>query len=194
MNVHTFFAVIASAIAIISYIPYIRDIRAKKTRPHIFSWFVWTLMTAIYFFAQLSGGEGVGVLASGFTTVISIYIILASLRQAEKSIKPLDWVCFVISLLALLMWLITSTPVYSVALISFSDLMAFVPTFRKSFVDPYSETLATFLLSAVKHVLIVFSLESITFTTSFYTFYLIVINIVFVAMLIIRRRRVKRQI
>lgn len=188
MDRYSLFAFLASILAIIGYFPYIRDIRAGKTKPHMFSWFVWTLMTGIYLFAQLSDGAGIGALTMGVTTLMSLYIIIISIRKSERTIKLVDWISFIISLIALVSWILVKTPLYAVILIVIADIAAFMPTFRKSYNNPNSETVETFAIAALKHVLSIFSLQSITFISSFYTFYLIFINTVFVSMLIIRRR------
>lgn len=189
MNIHSLFAFVATAFALASYVPYIRDIRAGKTKPHIFSWTIWGLMTGIYFFAQLSEGAGIGSVVTGITAVICIYIVFASFKQSEKNIKTIDWICLGISLIALVSWLLTKTPNIAVILITIADLAAFIPTFRKVYTLPYSETLATFAMSGIKHFLSVFALEQITFGNSFYTFYLILVNAAIVGLIVWRRRK-----
>ena len=42
------------------FIPYIRSIRAGRTKPHAFSWVIWGLGTSVVGFAQLAGGGGAG--------------------------------------------------------------------------------------------------------------------------------------
>ena len=132
MTIYSFFAIAATIISLVSYMPYLRDIKLGKTKPHVFSWIVWTLMTWIFFFAQISDGAGIGSLTSGVTTCLCIYIIFASLKQSDKSIKPIDYFSLVISIMALLIWYFVKTPLYSVILITISDMAAFLPTIRKS--------------------------------------------------------------
>jgi hypothetical protein len=191
MTIYSFFAIAATILSLVSYIPYLRDIRLGKTKPHIFSWVVWTLMTGIFFFAQLSDGAGIGALTSGVTTCLCLYIIFASLKQSDKSIKSIDYFSLAISIVALLIWYFVKTPLYSVILITIADIAAFLPTIRKSYMKPYSETLSTFVMAGIKHTLNVFSLERITLISSFYTFYLIGANVFFVSLLILRRKALK---
>lgn len=193
MTIYVIAALIASIISIVSLIPYIKDIISKQTKPHIFTWFVWTLMTGIFFFAQLSDGAGIGALTSGITTILCIIILVLSFKQGDKMIVKSDWLSFVLSLIALLAWALTKSPFYSVIFITISDIIAYIPTVRKSFKEPYSETLSTHLLSGVKHFINVFSLQNITFISSFYTICLIFINFIFVTFLIIRRKAVKKE-
>ena len=64
MDYKTALTIIASGVSVVSYIPYFRDIFKRQTKPHIFSWFVWGLISIIAFFAQLAKGAGVGALVT----------------------------------------------------------------------------------------------------------------------------------
>jgi hypothetical protein len=145
-------------------------------------------MTGIYLFAQVSDGAGIGSVVMGVTTLMSLYIIIISIKKGERSIKPVDWISFMISLIALVSWILVKTPLYAVILIVIADIAAFIPTIRKSYIKPQSETVETFAIAAMKHVFSILALQNISFISSFYTFYLIVINLLFVSMLMIRRK------
>ena len=148
-------------------------------------------MTGIYFFAQLSAGAGIGAIATGVTTLLSLYIVIASLKLGDLFIKPVDWFCLIVSLVSLIIWYFAKTPVYTVILIIISDIAAVIPTLRKTFNHPYTETMATYALAILKHILVICSIGSVTFASAGYTFYLIIMNTVFVSMLISRRRVIK---
>src|SRR3990167_9255905 len=130
MNVYL--GILATLIAIYAYIPYFRNIFRGKTKPHAFSWFVWFLLTAIAFFAQVSDNAGPGAWVTGFTAVICFVIFIFGLKRGEKDIVWIDWLSLVGALLALGLWAITNEPLLSVILITLIDALGFVPTFRKS--------------------------------------------------------------
>jgi len=44
--------IIATVLVFIGYIPYLRDIVKGKTKPHIYSWFLWCFVTLIAFALQ----------------------------------------------------------------------------------------------------------------------------------------------
>src|ERR1044072_3798045 len=50
--------VIAVVLTFIAYIPYYRDILNGKTRPHIYSWSLWGLLTILLVALQIKGGAG----------------------------------------------------------------------------------------------------------------------------------------
>ena len=51
---------LAGIIAIVSYIPYLKDVLKGKTKSHAFSWFVWAMLTGIGFAVQIFEHGGVG--------------------------------------------------------------------------------------------------------------------------------------
>ena len=56
MDIRVLLSIIATCIAVISYIPYLKDIWTGRTKPHAFSWFIWALLGYIAGVAQLSDG------------------------------------------------------------------------------------------------------------------------------------------
>jgi uncharacterized protein with PQ loop repeat len=45
---------IAIALTLVAFLPYIRSIFRGKTRPHVFSWVIWGSTTFVVFLAQLA--------------------------------------------------------------------------------------------------------------------------------------------
>ena len=188
MDYKAVLGVVAIIIGIAAYIPYLRDLFQGKTRPHVFSWFIWGLMTAIGFFAQLSEGAGAGAWIGAFTASVSFFIAIYALRRGEKNITLIDWASFFGAVLAIAFWVITKEPLTAIILIVLIDALGFVPTFRKSYSKPYEETLISYFLNGTKFIPALFALESFSLATALYPAYLIVANYSFVAMLVARRR------
>ena len=179
--------IIAILIALYSYIPYFRDIFLGKTKPHAFSWLIWSLLTGIAFVAQLVDNAGPGAWVTGVTALVCFLIFVAALRNKEKDITRSDWVSLIGAGIALAFWFITKGPLVSVILVTIIDALGFFPTFRKSFHKPHQETAQTFFLSGLKFVFAIIALENYTVVTWLYPLSLIIMNWVFVTMLLIRR-------
>lgn len=194
MNIQVILGLIATVIAFVAYIPYYRDIFSGKTKPHTFTWLIWTLVTGIGFFGQLSDNAGEGAWVMGFSTLACLGIFLLSLKKGEKAIDSTDYFCLFLSFLAIIVWVITKNPFYSIILITIIDIFAFFPTIRKSVFHPYEETLSSYLLSGTKFIVSLFALEQVSFITAFYPSYLIVANIGFVMFLLLRRRVISQEI
>lgn len=55
-DVKTIISMLAVLLTFVAYVPYVRDTLQGKTTPHVYTWFIWGLVTAIAFGLQLEGG------------------------------------------------------------------------------------------------------------------------------------------
>lgn len=182
---------VAVLLGLIGYAFYVRGILQGKVQPHAFTWFVWGILTLIAFIAQLIGGGGAGAWVTGFTAFASFAFAVVGLRASSRAyITKSDWLFLVASLGAIPVWLLTGDPVWSVILITVIDAVAFAPTFRKAYAHPETENGYTYALSGIKFVFGILALESLSLTTALYPLSLVLANIAFVSMLIVRRKQV----
>ena len=167
----------AALLTFLSYVPYFKNIFQGKTKPHIFSWLVWTLITATAFAAQIAKGAGAGAWATGATTIVCLTILIFSFFKGEKNLSLFDWFGLAMSLLALISWWITRQPLLAVFLVTITDAISSSLTFRKGLYKPFEETASTF------------ALNSFTVSTWLYPVSLILTNGAIAAMLFIRRQK-----
>jgi hypothetical protein len=185
---------IAVFLGLLGYVFYIRGILQGKVKPHFFSWFVWTLLTAIAFVAQVVEGGGPGAWVTGVTAVMSLVFTLVGLGSSSRTlIAKTDWFYFAAALLAIPPWYFTGDPLWSVVIITVIDAVAFAPTFRKAYFHPETENGWTYALSGIKFVFGMAALSSFTWTTALYPASLVLANGIFVAMLVWRRNQLAEQ-
>lgn len=175
-------------IGLLTYIPYFKSIYERKTKPHVFSWFIWGVLGAIAYFAQLSDGAGPGAWVNGITALVCFTIAGIALRYGEKNITRSDWLTFIGALSAIPVWYVTQNALYAILLITVIDALGFYPTFRKSWMKPGEENALTYGLSAGKYALSLLAIENYTMTTVFYSASLVAMNGLFVAMILWRRK------
>jgi hypothetical protein len=96
------------------------------------------------------------------------------------------------SLLCFYAWLVVKQPVWSVILINTAEVLGFVPTVRKSWNRPYSETLFTYELSIFRQALTLFALQAINILTALTPITWVTVNVVITAILVVRRRQMPR--
>jgi hypothetical protein len=188
MDFRTTISIIAIILVFAGYFPYLRDTRKGKTRPHIFSYFLWSLLTFIIFALQIGSGGGIG---SWITFVLGFVIFLTfflSIKNGKRDIRNLDYIFLVLTLLAIPIWLLAKQPVLSIILLSSIDILAFAPTIRKSWVDPWSETLSLYTITALRHGLAIVALANINIVTALFPATWTVANALFAVLLIYRRR------
>ncbi|MCX6755438.1 MAG: hypothetical protein NT068_02780 [Candidatus Nomurabacteria bacterium] len=188
MNIKLIFSTISIAVAAASYIPYFRDIFKNKTKPHLFSWFIFSITTGIIFALQMQGGAGVG----GWITLILAFIFFAifilSIKYGTKDIKFIDIIFLVLALLAIPIWLIAKQPIISVLLLTTIDMLGFAPTIRKSWNNPYSETLSMYAITIARYVLVFPSLEAYNILTLIFPIVWFFANVLLVIVLVHRRK------
>lgn len=191
MEYKIFLGYLTIIIAVIGYAPYFRDIFEGKTKPHVFSWFIWGLINVIAFFAQAVGHGGAGTWVTAFTAVACLTIAVLSFRNGEKDFSTVDWLSLGGALLAIVLWLITSQPLLSVILVTAIDAIGFIPTFRKSYSKPHEETVIMFASAALKFGISILALGSLTLTTALFPASLVLTNTALAVMLVWRRRQLR---
>ena len=163
------FAMLAIIFTLIGNGVYIASIIKGETKPHLFSFIIWSLIIGIIFIAQLLDGAGVAALATGITGILCAAIaILAYQRRTEIIVSKSDWIVFLAALGSIPLWILTSSPLYSVLLLTAIDLLAFVPTIRKSYHYPFQESLFGHSMVGLQHLLILMALQNVSIITAFY--------------------------
>lgn len=185
------FGGIAIVLSIVGYIPYLKDIRKGKTKPHAYSWLIWSILSFVVFFAQLSRGAGYGTYFNFVTGLISLVILYFGFKKGEKNFTVSDKFALTVGLVAIPIWLITKEPFYAILIATFIDVVAFWPTIRKTWLRPHSETWSSFLISGFKYLCGVLAIQSYSKTTLLYPLVLVFINFGFVSMIFARIRSTK---
>lgn len=180
---------LAVILTFIGYVPYLKDTIRGKTKPHVYSWFIWGFEAAIVFGLQMSQNAGPGAFVTLAASLISFTIATLGLKNGKKIIKPSDTLFFTLSIVALGCWLIAKQPLISTLLITSTGLLGFIPTVRKSWNQPYSETVSTYVINTVRHSITLLSLENYNLITYLYPAAWVALNGFFALMLIIRRKQ-----
>jgi len=182
--------IFAVILTFVGYVPYIRDTAKGTTKPHVYTWFIWGLVTAIAFGLQISANAGPGAFTTLAAAIVCFVIFGFGLRQGERDITTADTVFLVLSLLALVLWLFAKQPVLSVILVSTIDMLGFIPTIRKSWKKPHQETLISYQTNTLRFALAILALNHYTLVTALYPVTWVIANGLFSIYLIVRRKSV----
>lgn len=180
-------ALVATLVAIVGNLPYLRDVLKKSVQPHPYTWLVWTVVSAITFSGQVVKGAGVGAVPTGVAELFTLIIFLFSLRYGFKQIRKIDTYFLVAALLGLIPWVLTRDPTLSVVIVVTIDLIAFVPTLRKTWRHPATETPTLYSMNVLRHLLTLFSLQAYNIATVLHSIAMIVTNSLMTG-LILRKR------
>ena len=190
MELKIFLGAIAALLALLSSFLYIRDIFRGNTKPHTYTWLIWSIVTTIAFLGQWVSGGGAGSWATGVAAVVTIFTLLLSLKggYGTKDITNFDKVCLALALVAILPWLLAKSVLWSVLLATAIDLIAFFPTMRKTWHAPRSESLGSMYADAVKHSLSMYSMGSYSLINLIFPASVLLTKIVIIAEIIFLRR------
>lgn len=191
MDLKLAFGVVASVVAVASFLPYLRDIQLRKTEPHSYSWLIWTILQVIATVGQLRGGSGWGSLPIAIGALLCFLIFLFSLSYGTKNITRFDSACLAASLVAIVFLFVLKNPFWSILVVVIVDLVGYLPTMRKGYQEPFTETPSTFALSALSQLISLFAIRTYSATTVLYIATLFVTNSLFVAILLFRRKALR---
>jgi hypothetical protein len=172
---------IATGIAIVAYIPYLIDMFRGKNKPHLYTWISYFLITAIVGYFQVIGGAGVGAIPTIMSAVVNVVILFYCFRFGTKDIVFFDKICLALSIIGVISYgILYNMPLVSLIIVTIAEVVSFIPTFRKTLKDPFSESLPSYYLTLVKLSLILIALQQYNLLTILYS---VIWFIVFVAFL-----------
>ena len=180
-------AIIAALLAIAGNLPYLLDILKQRVKPHPYTWFVWTLVSGTVFFGQLAKGAGIGALPTAASEIFTLIIFLFSLKYGFKGIKTIDTIFLLIALGGIGIWFLTKDPTYSVIIAVSIDVIAFVPTLRKTWEYPRTETPILYGTNVLRHIIALFSLQSYNIATTLHSIAMITTNTLMTGIIVLRK-------
>ena len=181
-------AILGALVAIIGNVPYLRDVIRRRVRPHPYTWLVWTLVSAITLIGQVVKGAGIGALPTAMAEIFTVVIFFFSLRYGFRNIVKTDTYFLVAALLGLIPWIITKDPTISVIIVVSIDLIAFIPTLRKTWHHPDTETPLLFSMNVVRHGLTLASLGAYNIATMLHSIVMIVVNTIMTMMIVFKKK------
>jgi hypothetical protein len=170
------FAITAALLAIAGSVPYVIDILKGRVKPHAYTWFVWSIVSGIVLFGQLAKGAGIGALPTAAAEVFTLIIFLLSLRYGFRGITRTDTYFLLLAVVGIVPWLLTKDPTISVVIAVSIDVIAFVPTLRKTWREPKTETPILYASNVLRHIFALASLEAYNLATMLHSVAMIVTN------------------
>ena len=181
----------ATLLGISGYLPYFRDMLARRIKPHAFSWLIWSILTFIAFTVSITKGGAAGSWVLVVQGVLNAIIAIIAMRSGETRITGLDKLCLGLALMGIVLWVVTMNSLWGVLISSVVDLIALVPTLTKAYKNPFEESTSLFILSGLGFALSILALGTVNILTALYPSVIIAANTVLVLMILLRRRVLK---
>ena len=193
LDFKTIFSIAAAILVFVSYFFYIKSILKGNAKPHVFTWGLWSLIVFILFLLQRSGGAGFGSLPTLLVSILCLVVLVLSLiKESNKNIRKIDIVFLVLTLISIPVWILAKSPETSTLLLLVVYSLAGEATIRKSWLDPYSETISLWSINSVRAILSILALSKYTFLTLAFPTLVFFSAASFTILLIVRRKNFKK--
>lgn len=126
---------------------YIRDTLRGDTFPHRITWFLWGFIPLVTAAVQLRERTGIQTVMSFsyFATAMAVLVMSFVARRGSWEVTPFDWACGGVCLAAVAVYAATLKGDLAISLLLAAEFFAAMPTVRKSWKAPETETWTVFL-------------------------------------------------
>lgn len=173
-----YFTLISIPLGLVGTILYIRDMYRGTARPNRVSFFLWSLAPMIGVAIALGQGTTwalVPTFMAGFSPLL-VFIFSFIVRQGYWKLVTFDYICGFFSLVALVLWIAFSIPLVAFVFAVVADLFASIPTIRKAWKNPETESPFIYLLPMIGHTVNLLALISWQVTGYGFSIYILVAN------------------
>jgi len=174
-----YLVLVGGAINAVGALSYIRHTLRGRTQPNRVTYFMWAIAPFIATAAAVSKGVTwavVPVFMSGFCPLM-IFVSSFFNRRAYWKLGTLDYVCGAFSVLALILWAITSRPMIAILLAIASDGLAAIPTLVKAWTYPETETGISYVLAFFSAATSFAAVRNWVFVECGFAVYLVVLSV-----------------
>ncbi len=169
----TILGVFSGMLSIFAYIPYIIDIIAGRTRPQRASWLIWSVLGSIAFFSQVHEGAAASIWFAGVQVSGTVIVLLLSIwRGVGHYLKTTDFLVLACAAFGLVLWQQTESAAYALVITISISLLGGSVTVIKSYRDPDSETMVTWVVSLFASICAICSVGQLDFVLLAYPLYL----------------------
>jgi hypothetical protein len=170
---------VAAFATLLATFVYVRSMFKGGAKPNRVSWFMWSIAPFIATAAAISNGVGWAALPVFMSGLSPFLIFTASFvsKKAHWTLASFDYVCGVLSGLALVLWYVTEDPNVAIAFAIASDGLASIPTLTKAWKHPETEVAWPFMVGVFNASTSFFASAIWAFSVYAFPMYLIVINI-----------------
>jgi hypothetical protein len=177
-----YLVLVAAGASLLAAFVYISSMFRGQTKPNRVTWFMWSIAPFIATAAALSSGIGWAVIPVFVSGCSPFLIFTASFFIKKAYWKPssVDYLCGVLSGLAIVLWLVTNNPNLAITFAIVSDALAAVPTLTKSRHNPETESAWPFIVGVFSPLTSFLVATTWGFSELAFPIYLIVINAVLV--------------
>jgi hypothetical protein len=181
--------VVGALIGIAGQTSYFRDTLTGRVQPNRVTFLMWALAPLLAFAVEVQAGGGLRSLMTFIVGFGPLMIFAASFahRGSAWLLTRFDVICGVLSLVGLAAWLVTREGRYALVLAISADFLAGMPTGRKVWRAPETESLPLYVCATVNAVIALLTIDHWTLEEAAFPAYIAVFGCLLSVLLLVRR-------
>ena len=167
---------VASVLAILSHVFYIKAIINKETKPSRVTWIVWAFLGIIIAVTYYKSGATTTLWVPIVEAFSYIVIALMSLKYGVGGWTRIDKFAILGVIISTIIWKVTGSPMLGLIAALGVDFMAVIPTIYKTYLDPSTEDKIAWLLTAGGSSLNLIAINDLHYSVIVYPLYMFTMN------------------
>lgn len=177
------FGLLGSILTALCFIPYIVTTLQCKTKPNRATWWVWGINGSVLCLGNLAAGADYTMLPLICAVVAQLCIAILSIKRGEGGWNRFDRRCLIASGISFILWRVLNFDLIAIILPLLIDILAALPTLKKSYYEPESEDLLTYILYTFGGLFTVLAVTNWSFEIAITPLYVLFINALIVLLL-----------
>ena len=186
--------VCAGIFSLLGFVPYIITICQGKTSPNRASWSIWASLGIVLAISNYSAGARETMWLLTAYAVCQITIAILSLKYGEGGWNIFDRTCLLGAFISIVLWQLYDSPLIAIAISIAIDSLGALPTIKKSYLQPETEDLFSWMMFWTAGTLNIFALTQWSVELIAQPIYLFSFNSIVVALLWLPKLQGKEKI
>jgi hypothetical protein len=182
---HSLIGQISALLVFSSVFPYIGSILKGKTKPNRATFAIWSAVGLITFLSYIASGATDTLWVAMVYPLCQIVIFGLSFRYGVGGTSKLDMVCIFLACAGVILWIITKNPLTALYISVFVEILGYIPTIKKSYFFPKTESLLSWEITTVGVTLNLLAISSWRPEIFVYPVYLFTFDVIVVALLLL---------
>jgi hypothetical protein len=170
------FGLLAGALGAVSTLPYLRDILRRTTVPHRGSWLIWGVIEVVAVEAQYADGALWSLVPLVSQAVGTCAVFVLSVRFGSGGVSLVDLALIALAGAGVVGWLVADEPIIAIVCVIAADFVAALMMLPKTWREPGSETLATYLFASLGGAATVGAVGALSVPLLVYPVYFTLVN------------------
>ena len=170
------FGLLAGALGAASTLPYLRDTLRRATVPHRGSWLIWGVIEVVALESQRADGARWSLVPLASQALGTCLVFALAVRFGSGGVSRTDLALIGLAGVGVAGWLAADEPVIATSCVIAADFVAALMMLPKTWRQPGSETLATYVFASLGGAATVGAVGVLSVPLLIYPVYFILVN------------------